>query len=224
MKLVESKKLFYDKYIYKLNVLNTLGHIFRNKNFTWAGTVIDKLQFDHEKHQPLYYDTMIRRIPIPPKHLHDATFMFNEFTRQTEDYLLRCENPWIAIYSNDKQWLHKIKTKVKEIRLEWYEPHSSILDTLVSEKNTIIVNDDFEYKYKITFNHGKTDKGLAKWLKSNYDRIKCSENLIKDIENGFSIKNRYIFLKSKKDIILLELVAGNRLLRIDTCVKKHIDK
>ena len=53
MKKVETRKLFFGKYLYKITLMNVLGSIFRGKNFTYAGEILDSLQQDYENGQPL---------------------------------------------------------------------------------------------------------------------------------------------------------------------------
>ena len=53
MKKVETRKLFFGKYLYKITLMNVLGTIFRGKNFTYAGEVLDVLQQDYENGRPL---------------------------------------------------------------------------------------------------------------------------------------------------------------------------
>ena len=85
----ETKKLFYDKYLYKLGVHNPLGFIFRNKNLSHARSVIDDLQLSQEEDQPIQYKTCadaLRHIDITVDELHDLKYLLTQF-QEAENFL-----------------------------------------------------------------------------------------------------------------------------------------
>ena len=68
----ETTKLFYNKYLYSLSVNSELTPIFRNKNFKYACTVLDKLQADFEAGRPLIRSFGRYEAPILLEHFLDA--------------------------------------------------------------------------------------------------------------------------------------------------------
>ena len=104
MKKHESRKLFYDKYLYKLEVRSSLATIFRNKNLVAARDVLDDLQNKLERNEPLVIKSYLRSETVLPKTLYEAQTIYSLLS-QPVDYKLRIEKPVISIYSNDKDFL-----------------------------------------------------------------------------------------------------------------------
>ena len=77
MKKVETRKLFFGKYLYKIALMNVLGSIFRGKNFTSAGEVLDTLQQDYEEGLPLSRKFWSKEYKIPTSHFTDCQIIFN---------------------------------------------------------------------------------------------------------------------------------------------------
>ena len=104
----ETTKLFYNKYLYSLSINSELTPIFRNKNFKFACTVLDKLQANLESGMPLVRKIGRYESPILFEHFLDARTIYNELTRYENSYLLRCENRHLNLYTNDISFLHKL--------------------------------------------------------------------------------------------------------------------
>ena len=64
MNNVKIYKLLFGKYLYKITLMNVLGSIFRGKNFTYAGEILDSLQQDYENGQPLVRKTFSKEFKI----------------------------------------------------------------------------------------------------------------------------------------------------------------
>mgnify|MGYP001382319531 CR=1 FL=1 len=72
--------------------------------------------------------------------------LFNEFSRYKDDFLIRIENSYLGVYSNDKDWLKRLSYKIKN-RKDFTEPRSDLVEFLRNNTNTIIVNNDFANEF-----------------------------------------------------------------------------
>ena len=135
----ESKKLFYDKYIYKLGVYNPIGFIFRNKNLSKARKAIDELQFNIDNAEKLQYKndpTSLRHVDVHIDDIHDLKYLLFQFETNSE-YTIRCEGRKMGIFSNNEEWLKQIAKKLNCV-CDFYEPASETFDTLINNKNILI--------------------------------------------------------------------------------------
>ena len=219
----ESKKLFYNKYLYSLTGINQLGPIFRNKNFKYASTQLDILQAFYERGLPLVYQKLFKHKPVPETHFLDAKVIYNELTRYRKDYIVRIEFSTIKFYSNDKEFLLKLSEKLHNAT-EWHQPSEKYIEYLKETTNTIIVDDD-TYGYKITFNHNRVNSSFADWLDNNKDKVKSTQTLRDDIKRSNYINGRYVYITTENVLMLVKIIAGDCIQRIDKLVSKQsIDK
>ena len=219
LKKNETTKLFYNKYLYRLGIYNPIGTIFRNKNFAYASTVLDKLQKDYEEGAPLQVTYVMRVQPIKTTDFTDAQVLFNEFSRYKDDFLIRIENSYLGVYSNDKDWLKRLSYKIKN-RKDFTEPRSDLVEFLRNNTNTIIVNNDFGYKYKVTLGGNLCNISFADWLENNLDKVKISDILIEDIRNKKYVAGRYFYITSENVLMLIRLIILDSIQRVDKLVSK----
>ena len=220
----ETTKLFYNKYLYKLGISNPIASIFRNKNWAYTSTVLDKLQANYEEGLPLQVTYVMRVQPLTVQHFLDAQVLYNELSRCKDDYLIRVESNTLNLYSNDKNWLKKLSYKIKNT-VDFVEPRSEFVEYLKANTNTIIVDKDFEYGYKVTLGGNSVPTTFSDWLINNRDKVKVSNQLIKDIQNKQYLAGRYFYLRSENVLMLVKLIIVDSIQRIDRLVSKQdIDK
>lgn len=205
----ETKKLFYDEYPYKLSLRNSLGDIFRGKNFKHARDELDQLQSMYERNVPLergiyrkrYYDI---------ETFKEAKLLFQELTIK-DAYMIRIENPILQLYSHDKDWLLKLSDLVKN-PIDFYEPETVLF------KNEILVDTPTEYKYRITL-PAKVDSSLGKWIKNNPKFAKAGPVCLEEMHNNGYVKGLYFYVRDEKILNLVSLMLG-KTCRIDKIICK----
>lgn len=223
LKKLETTKLFWDKYLYKLCINNGIGHIFRDKNLSYARGVLDKLQQQYESGNALILESHYRQIPVKELSFLDARKLY-KFLSKTDDYMLRIESSTVCIYSNNKEWLHTLKSAVnKENLLELWEPNPNHLSHL--NENTIIVDKNNGYGYKVTFGPKIADTaGFANWAKSNEKQVRVGPTLMDNLERSGYVSDLYFYARDEKTLRLCELMLAN-IRRIDKLVvKSNLDK
>jgi hypothetical protein len=218
----ETNKLFYNKYVYKLVIKNSLANIFREKKLSYAKGVLDDLQHQYEKGESLVRKMYSRQYSVELFEFFECLALYNEFKRKHTDYKIRIENPVIQIYSNDKLWLQKLSFKCLQ-PLELWEPDPSILDLL--EKNVIIVNNPTNFPIKVTLGDVIPDSNFITWIEKNQDKIKIGPICKDAIEQNLYCANYYFYLRDERILELVNLMIAPSIRRIDKLVcKQNIDK
>lgn len=223
LKKLETTKLFWGKYLYKLCISNGIGNIFRDKNLSNARKVLDKLQQQYDSGNPLVIENYYRHIPVKELSFLDARKLY-KFLSKTNDYTLRIESSAVSIYSNNKEWIHTLKSAInKENLLELWEPNPDHLSTL--DANTIIVDSSNGYDYKVTFGPKVADTiGFANWAKNNEKQVRVGPTLMGNLERSGYVSDLYFYARDEKTLRLCELMLTN-IRRIDKLVvKSNLDK
>lgn len=215
LKHLETTKLFYDEYAYKLGLMTPLAHLFREKKWKYCRDELDKLQSCAEENLPLVLGNWHRQKSYDLESFEEAKILFNELTK-TDHYKIRVENPILALYSNDKSWLKHIAS-VANNPVNFYEPK------YVLAKNQIIVDYEVVYSYRITF-HSKPDPGLAKWIESNPNLASAGSVCLDAVKENSYVKGLYFYVRDEKILALVNLMLGKNN-RIDKIVSRlDLDK
>ena len=189
---IDSTKLFFDKYKYKVDLNNALGFVFRNKNFALARKSIDEaiLQSDTGN---VKWGIGLRQIVVNSEDLADLQLLLSEFTRQKEKFTLRCESYHLGIYTNNFEWCKELDKKLNAVTTV----HMPIND--VDLPKGVIINDTINFAYKITLN-GTSDPNLADFCIKNKDKIKIGNRVLSDIKRGYNLKGMYMYVKDQGTI------------------------
>lgn len=221
-KLYNTDKMFYNVYHSKLVVHNQLAHIFREKKWSYAKSVLDHLQKSHEQNTNLIWQRGLRHDPVSEDDFITATKFYQTFKqKKDDDFKLRVENCFFQVYSNDTAWLVEL-SKLTNKSVQLWSPaveHVGLLDS-----NTIIKNKPFAYDYKISLKN-RVDPSFAVWAKNNKDKIKIGSKLLRYIEHSAYVKSMYFYVRDEKILQLIHLMIGSSILRIDKIVSTaNIDK
>ena len=181
------------------------------------------MQRDYEDGGPIKFERSLRIDYVSESHFLDARRLY-KFLSKTDDYTLRIEGFTIAIYSNNRVWLHTVKSAFeKDNLLEFWEPDPKHISSL--DSNTILVDSSNGYDFKVTFGSGISDtKGFANWAKSNPNQVRVGSQLMHNLENEGYVCDMYFYAKNEKTLNLCSLMLSN-IRRIDKLVvKSDLDK
>ena len=215
----ETPKLFYDKYPYKLVIRNSLAIIFREKNFNFAKEVLDDLQHQFEKGEPLIRKSVYRQFSIDNNEFFECQRLYKEFRSTSHSYRIRVENPKIQIYSDNKNWLIGLAEKCTDPREFWAPTVNELIP------NTILVDKPVTHEYKVTLSDRKVDPGFIIWIEKNPDKIKIGNTCKNAIQNNMYCTNYYFYIRDERVLNLVKLIIGASIRRIDRMIcKQDIDK
>ena len=223
LKKLETTKLFWGKYLYKLCINNGIGSIFRDKNLSHAREVLDTLQQQYESGKPLLLSSFSRETPVKELSFLDARKLY-KFISRTDDWTLRIEGTTTCIYTNNREWLHTLKSAInKNNLLEIWEPNPEHLPHL--NANTIIVDKSNGYNYKVTLGPKQSDtQGFANWAKSNPNQVRVGPTLMHNLEDSGYCADLYFYARDDKTVQLCSLMLSN-IRRVDKLVvKSNLDK
>jgi len=217
----DTVKLHYGRYLYKMQFRNTLAHIFRtewqrNGKLSCAASNLADYK-EKAKSGYIYKSRWGYNETIPIEDLKDAEVIYR-LLKQADEYMVRCELNSLNIYTNDINLLESIDKKILADTQIW-KPKENAVDFLLNNKNVILVNRPPEFPYKISFGRRPAKKELAKWIDNNRDKVSCGSRLYDSLKNENKwIQGQYIYAKDDKVILLLQMLVGDNIARIDKLV------
>lgn len=227
MRTFETKKLFYNKYLYKIVFYNKLATIFtkswNRNNWSFALREIKNLDILYNKGEQLYRSTYRYNEPISNREFLEAkTFLGYLGLQDFSLYTIRTENNYISITSNNLEWLNSIKTGVTVN--EWWEPNKNFINFLQTNPKVVLTNKIPDYEYKVYLKNA-VDYNLANWLINYKTKIKIGDKTLKNIvEDGWAGGN-YFYLKDNKTLLLLQISFSDSIKNIEKLVyKDDVDK
>lgn len=219
--LNETIKLHYGKYLYKIKILNQLGSIFRTE-FQRDGKLSYARKHLNEYNSELQQGKVVKRgrftdTIISKEELEDAAHIY-KVLRYGKNYLVRCEYNALIVYSNNLNFINKLKNGIKSHNCEIWAPLSENIDYLKQNKNIIIVDETPELKYKVTFGRKRSSPALADWLAANTDKSKAGSVFIRNCQAATWINGQYIYVRDDKVLLLINMLAGDNITKIEELV------
>jgi hypothetical protein len=223
LKTKETTKLFYNDYLYKLEIRNSLSNYFREKNLSLARNILDSLQSLYDHGDPLEIIRGLRKYSILEEDYFDARRLYSMFSNNTFNYKLRVRSNYMSIYSNNFQWLENIIAQLQpDSIISLYKPDSSVLNEI--KKNTIIVKNDNGYQYRVTFGNKLGEQSFAQWAEANPKQVKIGSICLETSFDEGYVDGMYFYIRDEKTLQLCSLVTNN-IRRVDKLiVKSNIDK
>lgn len=231
LKLCETKKLHYGKYLFKLVLFNRLNSIFRTElqkegKLSYARKELDNATDLYRKNRPISVSRFRTLIEVPIEEYLDAKDIYT-ILKSENDYKIRV-NPYqsLIVYSNNKNLLDKIANKMRVSAVEFWEPDSKTFSLIKSTPNVIITETKSDYEYKVTLGKrvAKTHD-LANWLINNTDKSKVGPTTLDALLHNHYADGLYFYVRDEKVLMLTQLMAGSSIRRVDKLVYKgDIDK
>jgi hypothetical protein len=229
LNLHKTKKLHYGKYLYKLKLYNELASIFRtelqrNGKLSYAKTKLTEYAEVVKNNQVLYKNIWNTTKKIRKEHFFDANEIY-KILKTSKEHLIRCETNTLIVYSNNSTMMRKLVDKTSASYPELWEPDPSQEKYLLENKNVIIVEKEPDFPYKVSFGRKQGKPELAKWLNSNTDKARAGIVLLENLKNSGWIQGQYIHVRDEKTILLIQMIVGDNISRIDKLVyKDDLDK
>ena len=212
---VESQKLFYNKFYYKLEIFTGTAFLFRNKDLKnvkktidefWAN--IDRIKTrDFDEWYTLSYSIRywLQRYNPTEEDINNCQKLYTYLSQTDKDARVRVEINNLSIYSNLKDPLYQLGDSLSSNFVQFYKPSDEIKDQL--KPNVLFHNFADKYKYKITL--GKVyDSSLAAYIKANNNNfVKAGPACIESIKNltTGSYNNFYIYVRDDNILNMLSM-------------------
>ena len=230
LKQYESTKLFYSEYLYKLVFRNGLHTIFRHElqkkeKLSYARRELDRLAEDYRNNQPLVKNALRTDIPIANNDYFDAMTVYSAL-KHSNEYKLRID-PYstITLFSNNKEFLVDLGSKLKTDTLKFWQPNPDHIDILKSKTKIQIVDKVPALPIRIWFNGIRIDKEFANWVRANQDKCKMGKIALDSLESYGYMNGLYIYLRDDKILNLVTLLAGSSIRSVEKLVYRgDIDK
>lgn len=185
MKSQQTKRKFYNKWLYKVTVKVSNAHMFRRNNAQFIANSITVKKDTRDLAQQLI---------------------------NLKDHQLRIENKFIDIYLNDKEgYVALIDRFSSDIKHAFY-PHPDLLTSSPNGKNIMARKLPYDrYQYKVFLKpHAmgsiEEKRDYLKWLQTQDPRVYISDNT-KDwfIKTTWNWDRRYMYVEDEKTLLLLKM-------------------
>ena len=199
MKTLETKKLWYNRYLYKIVV--------ESRNF-WPAwrfrSASTWLKFDDAPN---------------PDHVSDQSihFAINKMLANEDDYKSRAEGNVVSIFTNNEKLIRDIANVAGDRIEEIWQPNPET-QHLLKDANTIVVKEQPVYPVRVMMNDRKIDTNFAKWVDANPDKIKIGDAAYKAVKRGWLTGGLYFYLRDDKVLSLVNLMISENIRRIDRMV------
>jgi hypothetical protein len=231
LKFYETNKLFYNQYLYKINIWNELGFIFRTEfqkkgTLSYARKHIDILTESYRARLPLQLPRFRTFNIIREEHYLDAKHLYVCLRRDKHDHRVRVEYNGISIFTNDYELIEKISSGLRTNSIEVWKPNDSVKNELLLNENIIISNTPTDWTIKVTFSNSRGDyTGFANWIKANPSKIRIGDVALNALSKGWDVSGYYFFIQSEKLLNLIHIMIGTNIRRIERIVyKADLDK
>jgi len=188
MKELETTKLWYNCYLYKVVIYDNIDFKFGLNNW-----------FVSRRHQ-----TNDKRIE-----LLDLLEHYNARTRN--------ENGWVSVFTNDKELIKKLYKKFGDTIQEIWEPDPKKIH-LLKTPNTIIVKEPARHPIRVTLNDKKISGDFSRWISANPDKVTIGNTALEAIKRGWMTGGLYFYLRDDKILGLVNLMISQNIRRIDRLV------
>ncbi len=185
-----TKKLFFDKYQYKIVLVCNHSGLFRTKNYS---QIMKKLK---ERSDSFYEQEVLK------------------FIDSVSNFILRVESPFISFYTNDISDVKKL-TDINPSKVKYISLPENLSEEL--EPKTLYLK-NINYDYKITLkNYVETHNNFLGWAENN-PKVRMSESCRKALETDGYSNNSYFYAKDYKTLTMIQIFIGPYISRIDKIV------
>lgn len=206
----QTKKLFYDKFVYKVTVVTALAENFRGNDIPatshYLQHVYEKMVEKNETEKSWGSRWNIKTIKL---HQVQRDITFSHLISSLDSYHVRVEGNHLSVYTNDLDFLENTKKLYDEpyaLREMWLPENDKIKDFLLSNPKKII-RPEYSHKYKVTVNSIPDIESFKQWA-SKLPKLKVMSR------NNYTIGG-YFYVADEKTLSLCRIFLGDRIRRVD---------
>lgn len=205
MKHQITKKLFYNRYLYRIQLRINKASIWRGGDINYVLNQIFLYNNPSANNGGMYYNYTSG---ATPQDIEKHTKLYQTLY-ELEDYKVRVESSIISIYSNTVEVIEKIKKSMNKEVISLSAPSSDQHKKILSTKSNVVFS-TVDYKYKLTI--GKLNKDSANfsdWAKNN-KKIRLPRP-----DDGKLYRGCNILVKDDKTLTMVKMYLSNSIQRID---------
>lgn len=213
MKQLESTKLFYGRYPYKLVWNTPISGWFRGSDLKSIRNALDHLQRQYNERKKMHISLWSRSVVVLISELHDAQKVYTYLNKET-GYRIRVEGTEVSIYSECRDWLWSLCQSIPNSVTEWWEPTNPL------QPNTVILSERLKgWEYRITLG-ANVPKEFINWAQKNLDKLRMGSVVKFQIKNHKSpyLSGYYFYVRNDKMLSLVSLILGSSIARIDKII------
>jgi hypothetical protein len=200
-----TRKLFRDKYKYKIVIICAGSHWFRSNNLDDALDRLKEIELDNFNY---------KSSTIKTKDDLDFAFKLHNALSSCDEVDIRVETPWISIYSNNKKDIDRLakldKDKVKYISIP---AANTGLD-----KDTVVMP-KMNYDYRITL--GKTiqeHSAFINWANAN-KKCKLTKSCTSALLRPRSWGGQHFYITGDNNLLMAKMHLGSSIAKVERIVK-----
>lgn len=203
----KTKKLFFDRYLYKIAVRTPLASSFRGNDIDDTRNALD-----------IYKDTMLRdgstetlvghswnRVRVRLDEVY-RDLAFTVLLEAHDDFMIRIEGNTMSFYTNDDTAIDTVAElydyNIKEIA----KPENDKVKEFLLANPKSIIREEFTHKYKVTINPLDDETAFKQWAKQ-LPKIKI-------LRNNYRLGG-YFYVADLKTLSMCRLFLSNKIRRID---------
>jgi len=198
-----TKKLFLDRYSYKVVIVSAFASMFRGNDIEHITRSLTRYKATNA-------------MPYWLRHMVPADLILAENILQLlnliSDYAIRVESPLLSIYTNSLDDVKKVTDDLTN-----YIKYVSMSENTL-EKGTIYLK-KIDFDYKVTLGHIRTPQdSLVKWCDNN-SKIRMPKTCKEQLELGWGCKQRYFYVKDDRSLMMVKMFLGSNIQRIERVIK-----
>ena len=218
VKQVDTKKKFFNEYLYKAVVRVPGCRVILDKQATTVGVSrlleqrIEKLQVYMKSSNYSYYarraDNLMRNARVD-----QIEYWLNVKNSMRDSLKIRVEEPNLSIYSNNVEQLYNLVSENYPIMLEEIHAPANAKSADILNRGEIIARRHPNYHYKILLKENKlrdveTKRNLLDYLYNLGEEVSLTKSLIKHLgRNTMWFPGGYFYAKDEKIVTFINLVA-----------------
>jgi hypothetical protein len=185
---LETTKLWYNKYLYKVVVRNQDAY-----RMGFAGR----------------YSGLRLKLNEEIEHLLE---MIKE-----NDCRTRGEGSHVSVFTNNRKMVTEIQNTFFDTVEEIWEPDPSLIHVL-KQPNTILVKEPASHPIRVTLNDKRIDSDFTQWIDANPDKVTVGDTAYRAIKRGWMVGGLYFYLRDDKILSLVNLMIWDNIRRVDRLV------
>jgi len=185
MKLLQTRRKFYNKWLYKVTVKINNINVFRYRD--------------------------LKSIPYESIACKDSK-KIAKFLITIDNFQLRIENKCLDIYVNDQNHFNELIKKFESIIKHCFYPHPELISTATNPKDIIakkLPHDRYRYKVFLkphAIHDDLTKANYLKWLETQYPRILITDSTKKwFIKTSWNWDRRYMYVEDEQTLLLTRM-------------------